>query len=1476
MRKGRGKSMPAISKIRLTNVVYEDGDKRFNDDTFLFGGHNGAILLENGGGKTVFIHTVLQAVLPHTDLGERKIKETLKLDQAPAHIAIEWILNDKPRRYLVTAVSLYLNNNTLNSYRYAFEYEHGHPDSIEHLPFAVDTSTSKRPAYKEEINDYYNAMKNKTHNARTFDTLTAFHHYIEEQYQLIHNEWESIVKINSDEGGIGKFFETCKTTMDLYDRLLIPTVEDSIAKHNQETFADTFEKHRHALQTYHQLQKSMEEHQAIQHEMKTYIDHFKHFSEQQDAYHLTKQRAKGLAETITESRIAVEQEQQENERDIQAWDEALTYHQQKRTSYDILQEQKTAKSLESTYLNHLTHYEEEKEQLEKNKKHLYSLQYAKAKQDAQTYQQLLTQYKKERERHEEESDVQAYNDELAEEQAKLYGYFRSQMEQLDKLINNLHIECRPLMDMLEQCQEKSTQLKTEQAEAREQLNQLIGKINSKREQLDQLRQILAHPDQEDMQTEFDKWTKRHQWLDEEIIRLNQWMKTAEQIMREQVARRRELEKSVYTLDIKIHEKEYADEQMQDAHQRLINQLALVRPHWKTIADLHLQEKRVEGQLTDMQAKIRREREDALYKERLAHRFVDDYDGQDIFFSDAFLGRRLAEWQNQFYVRTGTDYYENLSDLDKETYVNYPLWPLTLITTEADYGKLLKLLAEIQDRLQYPITVLTLEEVKGLNDREAEGTWIAPSHWETNLDHEHFMTWKQNLRDIAEETTGFRIQKETEMDKLADIIKQFKAFFQLYPREKIEHIRKSIQQLKSEKVRIQHEVKEVHQKIQTTNNEVDTVNEQTRTYESEMNGLAGKMEKAVNYFKIERDVKGLTTESTERKKTVKQLTKDIRQLHREVVRYEEEIEDLNAQIRDHKNQIDNIKANPFYEEVKNLQPVYTDEAEVVLRERIQDLKFKIKGIETQYGEIVAKYEQAEKDIAREQAAMDTILRDHPEIETHMIFPVDGKRWVDRMREAIKTGTRELEKTNQYVIKSKEAFDRQDERLNQALERYHHRFDGAKVIKFNLSFDEIKPHLENEQQALNERKTFLDSENDRIQKQLTDIQAAHQHMDKFSVAHHFHSTVLKAIPLTESEQTEFTYSRMKFAKEITDRLRETKENLEDGEELIDRAKRQFRSFCRQNITKPKLREMAMEGIEIKTTYEDILEFQNNMLTTLENADQYARDFISKNDAIVQAFINNIHNHLINVVKQLKVIPNHTKVKVGDQWKEIYRFTIPEWTEEDGKSRIRDYMDTILEKLETDRFKNDQGLEDAGKVRKEVEIWLDTKQLLQVVMERQGMKVSCRKVTNDNQVSHRLTTWEQSNKWSGGEKWSKNMTLFLGILNFVAEKKQHIKTNTKRHRAVILDNPFGKASSDHVLSPVFFIAEQLGFQIIALTAHADGKFLQDYFPIIYSCRLRTASDGRKQVMGKEKLLHHAYFQDHEPMEMVRLEEREQMELF
>ena len=123
---------------------------------------------------------------------------------------------------------------------------------------------------------------------------------------------------------------------------------------------------------------------------------------------------------------------------------------------------------------------------------------------------------------------------------------------------------------------------------------------------------------------------------------------------------------------------------------------------------------------------------------------------------------------------------------------------------------------------------------------------------------------------------------------------------------------------------------------------------------------------------------------------------------------------------------------------------------------------------------------------------------------------------------------------------------------------------------------------------------------------------------------------------------------------------------------------------------------------------------------------------------------------------------------------------------------------------------------------------------------------------------------------------MALFLGLLNYLAEKRQAIDPRAQRSRTVILDNPFGKASSDHVLDPVFFIAEQLGFQIIALTALAEGKFVRDYFPVVYSCRLRPTASSDKYLVTTEQEIRKAYFQDHAPESLRRLGNTQQIELF
>ena len=101
-------------------------------------------------------------------------------------------------------------------------------------------------------------MTNRYRNAKTFaQSIKAFREYIEQEFQIIASEWDSIVLINSEEGGVEKFFENCKKTNELIDRLLIPSVETGIAGFKKEIFADIFENRREQFKKYKELKETI-------------------------------------------------------------------------------------------------------------------------------------------------------------------------------------------------------------------------------------------------------------------------------------------------------------------------------------------------------------------------------------------------------------------------------------------------------------------------------------------------------------------------------------------------------------------------------------------------------------------------------------------------------------------------------------------------------------------------------------------------------------------------------------------------------------------------------------------------------------------------------------------------------------------------------------------------------------------------------------------------------------------------------------------------------------------------------------------------------------------------------------------------------------------------------------------------------------------------------------------------------------------
>ncbi|PAQ15381.1 hypothetical protein CD798_06220 [Bacillaceae bacterium SAOS 7] len=1469
--------MPSISKIRLTNVVYEEGNKRYNDELFLFDGQNGAILLENGGGKTVLIQTALQAIIPHTNLAERKIKSTLQLENAPAHIAIEWMINDAPKRYVVTAVTLFITKNGLDSLRYVYEYEVNDPNGIEGLPFVRDGQAGKRPAERGEMQDYYSQMRESSFRARGFQTIKDYRSFLEEQYHIIANEWDSIVKINSSEGGVEAFFDDCKSTTQLFDRLLIPTVENSIAGHEETMFADMFEKQYVNFKQYKKFKETIEENKRIQAELETYVQIFEAYHQSKLSYEKEKQRAKGTWEEIQLQQHKAMKEQAAIGAKLTNWKERSHQYSLKTSSYHIAVEETIFRTRTRDSDNALAQYSKRQEELEETQIDYYSLQLAQLKKEQKDFQDQLKVIEVELEKLHETEELGEIENQLEEAQRKLLGFFLTELAQLEKEIQGVSYELNPITEQLQQMKDRLTKLRAEETDKQQNLASIQGQLETRKKDMEKLeQQLLANPKQEKVQEEMVHWQKRNQFLDEEIIRLQQEKKQFQLELRDAEETKEELVKEQNNVDQELKMSRYDLRRLEEAQKTLIHTLASLRPQWAVLDNVYDNESSISSRLESMKDKLERERQQLFYQERVAHRFVDDYQQQDIFFGDAFIESQLKVWKNQFdYLTTGIEYLLSLEVAEYEKRKDYPLWPLTLITTNKSKSAVQEKVNDVKDKLQFPIHVLTTEEAMMIHQGEIEAAWIGPLHWTKGADTAAFLEWKSEILQKANEATKLREEKETEIKVCESVQQAFQQFLEQYPYEEKQRLSEKRSTLAAQLEQLTLSMNKEEKRIEEIHMSLMQMEETTKNDQNEKQGIEGKIDKGGQYLQYHREVEIARQNEQQINEQLNNLEKEIKTVQLQYDAFSDEKGKLEGRKNSLESEMKIRKGDEDFLGVRSLRPIYSDESKKSLQEQIRNLEDKIRKINVSYGEWKVKKEHANSNIERIEKSIEQLHKQHCSLDENRLFPSDGEELLNDLWQKIEKTKKEMTVLDEKVKKKFAAKEKQEGKLGSLMEQFQKDYPQGTIIQFNVTLTEVKEELNQEAIELTEAKAFLEQENKRIEQDLSTIEKAERQLERFIEKHHFNAPDIAVISLSSEEVLNFSYNRKPFVDAIVKELEAANELVEVENKKIEKAKQSFRQFC-QTLTDVKLKQMAEKGIEYKRTYEDLLTFKKNMLTSIERGTNYANEHIRSKDEELQAFINQIHAHLKTLVEELKQIPKMTKIKVEDQWKQIFNFTIPDWEEEEGKSRIRDYIEWILTQLEFDRFLNDQGQQDDAKIRKELDMWLQSKQLVQMILKNEVMKVNCRKVTNDNKVTTRSYSWEQSNVWSGGEKWSKNMTLFLGILNYVAEKKQHIQSNMKRHRSVILDNPFGKASSDHVLTPVFYIAEQLGFQIIALTAHAEGKFLQDFFPVIYSCRLREAVDSNKKVMTTEKRLHHAYFQDHEPQSIERLGETEQLKWF
>lgn len=233
--------MPQISKIRIVNCNYNDGNRLIPDELYdLSSSESGAALnslfnLNNGGGKTVLVQLMMQPVNPKAMSGGRHIEDYFVRSGDHAYVLIEWN-KDNSKDKLLTGISIAASQsasddnsrgNSIKYYTFKTEYTDYSPYSIA----ALELSKNENGRFVPESFDYVREKAKVSKGALEYyssDDSVKWASILAD-YGIYRSEWESVIEtLNKDEGGLNQYFDDAKTSDKLISKFFIPAIEQKM------------------------------------------------------------------------------------------------------------------------------------------------------------------------------------------------------------------------------------------------------------------------------------------------------------------------------------------------------------------------------------------------------------------------------------------------------------------------------------------------------------------------------------------------------------------------------------------------------------------------------------------------------------------------------------------------------------------------------------------------------------------------------------------------------------------------------------------------------------------------------------------------------------------------------------------------------------------------------------------------------------------------------------------------------------------------------------------------------------------------------------------------------------------------------------------------------------------------------------------------------------------------------------------------
>lgn len=216
---------------------------------------------------------------------------------------------------------------------------------------------------------------------------------------------------------------------------------------------------------------------------------------------------------------------------------------------------------------------------------------------------------------------------------------------------------------------------------------------------------------------------------------------------------------------------------------------------------------------------------------------------------------------------------------------------------------------------------------------------------------------------------------------------------------------------------------------------------------------------------------------------------------------------------------------------------------------------------------------------------------------------------------------------------------------------------------------------------------------------------------------------------------------------------------------------------------------------------------------------------------SIINEIDRYGHNVYEELATIDSNSAITINSTRKKMLQINLPvkENLNSDG---IKVYIQTLIQTISVDTYMKDIDLDLSNKINAE-------NLLSQLVGGLNRIKVQIYKIEKNGLY---LKDWEYINhKNSGGEKFVSVFIVFTSLLSYTRKRPGDLQ-KIREGIILIMDNPFAKTQSEHLLVPMFEIAKKYNVQLICFSG-IGGSAVYNRFDVIYMAKVINDKFSRKE---------------------------------